>query len=179
LYLTIWIPFYKRQEFPISTSLMFCHYISCIYSYRLWKVLTVLLTVILSHIHISLMFCYYISCIYSNRLWNILTVLLTVILSHILISFMFCYYISYTQTFTHTHTHTHAHIYIYIYIYIYEKFTFEQHIQYMIFLHCYHGFSLGGLRKSTEMNCKWKSLNCADCCFVQQKYFYVIYPAVV
>jgi hypothetical protein len=24
----------------------------------------------------------------------------------------------------------------------------------MIFLHCYHGFRLGGLRKSTEMNCK-------------------------
>jgi len=38
---------------PYSYFLMFCYYISCIYSYRLWNVLTVLLTVILSHIHIS------------------------------------------------------------------------------------------------------------------------------
>jgi len=59
-----------------------------------WNVFTVLLTVILSHIHISLMFCHYISCIYSYRLWNVLTVLLTVILSHIHISLMFCHHIS-------------------------------------------------------------------------------------
>jgi len=58
---------------------MFCHYISCIYSYRLWNILTVLLTVILSYNHISLMFCHFISCIYGYWLWNVLTV----ILSHI------------------------------------------------------------------------------------------------
>ena len=75
-------------------SLMFCHYISCMYSYRLWNILTVLLTVILSHIPISFMFCYYISCIYSYRLWNLLTLLLTVILSHIHIPLMFFSYIS-------------------------------------------------------------------------------------
>jgi len=35
-----------------------------------------------------------------------------------------------------------------------EKFTGEQYILCMIFLHCYHYFRLGGLRKSTEINCK-------------------------
>ena len=52
-------------------------YIFSIYSYRLWNILTISLTAIISHIHISLMFCHYISCIYSHRLWNILTILLT------------------------------------------------------------------------------------------------------
>ena len=42
--------------------------LSCIYSYRLWNILTVLLTLILSHIHISLMFCHYISCKYTYKL---------------------------------------------------------------------------------------------------------------
>jgi hypothetical protein len=55
----------------IHISLLFCHYISCIYSYILWNVLTVLLTIILSHIHISPMFCYYISCIHTYKFWNI------------------------------------------------------------------------------------------------------------
>ena len=35
-----------------------------------------------------------------------------------------------------------------------EKLTAEQYILCMIFLHCNHYFRLGGLRKSTEMNCK-------------------------
>ena len=35
---------------------MFCHYISCVYSYKLWNVLTVL-TVILSHFHIFHILC--------------------------------------------------------------------------------------------------------------------------
>jgi hypothetical protein len=35
-----------------------------------------------------------------------------------------------------------------------EKLTAAQYILCMIFLHCYHDFHLGGLRKSTEMNCK-------------------------
>ena len=76
----------------IYISLMFCNYISCTYSYRLWNILTV----IFSRIHISLMFCHYISCIYSYRLWNILTV----IMSHINIS-------PYSVTsilYTHLHT---------------------------------------------------------------------------
>ena len=58
-----------RRIFPIL-----CYLLSCIYSYKTWNVLTVLLTVILSHIHISLMFCYYISCIYIYRLINVLIV---------------------------------------------------------------------------------------------------------
>jgi len=61
--------------------------------------LTALLNVILSHIHISLMFCHYISCIYSYRLWNLLTVLLNVILSYIQSSLIFCYYISCIYTY--------------------------------------------------------------------------------
>ena len=64
------------------------YYIFCIYSYRMWNVLTVLLTVILFYIHISYMFSYCTRCIYSYRLLNILTVLLNVILSYILISLM-------------------------------------------------------------------------------------------
>jgi hypothetical protein len=67
----------------IYISLMFCHYIFCIYSYRLWNIFTLLLNVTLSHIHISLMFCHYISCIYSYTLRNIFTLLLNLILSHI------------------------------------------------------------------------------------------------
>ena len=78
-----------RRIFPVL-----CYLLPCIYPYNIWNVLTVLLTVILSHIHVSLMFCHYISCIYSYRLWNVLTVLLTVILSHIHISLMFCHYMS-------------------------------------------------------------------------------------
>ena len=38
----------------------------------------------------------------------------------------------------------------------------------MIFLHCYHYFRLGGLRKSTEKNCK---MDVIEICFVQQKCF--------
>ena len=78
-----WIPEYSFIIFILIYILIFlvlCWYIHCIYSYKLWNILTLLLTVILSHIHISPMFCHYISCIYSYRLWNILTVLLTVIL---------------------------------------------------------------------------------------------------
>ena len=64
-----------------------------IFNYRLWRELNLLLTLILSNIHISLMFCYYMYCIHTYTLLKILTVLLTVILSHIHISLMFCYYI--------------------------------------------------------------------------------------
>jgi hypothetical protein len=38
------------------------------FNYKLCNILTVLLTVILSHIYISFMFCHCISCIYSYRL---------------------------------------------------------------------------------------------------------------
>ena len=81
---------FKCNTAHISIFPMFCHYKSCIYSYRLWNVLNVLLIVLLSHIHISLMFCCYISCIYSYRLWNIL---LTVILSYIYFFPMLYYYL--------------------------------------------------------------------------------------
>jgi len=77
----------------IHISLMFCHYMSCIYSYRLWNVLTVLLTVILPHIHISLMFCHYVSCIYSYKL-KCFDCVINCNLVHIHISLMFCHYVS-------------------------------------------------------------------------------------
>jgi hypothetical protein len=53
LLLCTWTPVYGFLTVILShihISLMFCHYISCIYSYRLWNILTV----ILFHIHISL-----------------------------------------------------------------------------------------------------------------------------
>jgi len=87
-----------------NMSLTFYYYISCIYTYKFWNVLTVLyklwnvLNVILSHIHISLMFCYYVSCIYTYILRNLLTVLLTVILPlWICFSYSVTIYPVYTQ----------------------------------------------------------------------------------
>ena len=35
-----------------------------------------------------------------------------------------------------------------------DKFIDEQNTVCMVLLHCYHDFRLGGLRKSTKMNCK-------------------------
>jgi len=99
------VPYSYYLHIIITNYIMFIH--TCKHTH--WNVLTVLLTVILSHIHIPLMFCHYISCIYSYRLWNVLTTLLTVILSHIHISHMFCHYISciYSYRFWNSYEYIH------------------------------------------------------------------------
>ena len=66
--------------------------LSCIYTYKIWNILNILLTAVLSHIYIFPMFCFYISCVYTYRLWNILIVFSNVILSYIYIFPMLCYY---------------------------------------------------------------------------------------
>jgi hypothetical protein len=49
----------------ILIFLVLCCCIYCIYCYKLWTILTLLLTIILPCNHISLIFCYYISYSYS------------------------------------------------------------------------------------------------------------------
>ena len=44
-----------------------------------------------------------------------------------------------------------------------DKFIDEQYTVCMVLLHCYHDSRLGGLRKSTKMNCKMKvKIICPD-----------------
>ena len=40
-----------------------------------------------------------------------------------------------------------------------EKLRVEQYCQCVIFLHCYHDFSLGGLRKFTQINCEMEIID--------------------
>ena len=49
----------------IHVSLIFCYYISCIYTNRLWNILRVLWNVILSNINILPIFYYHLPCIYE------------------------------------------------------------------------------------------------------------------
>ena len=44
-----------------------------------------------------------------------------------------------------------------------DTFIDEQYTVCMVLLHCYHDFRLGGLRKSTKMNCKMEvKIKCPD-----------------
>ncbi len=57
-----------------------------------------------------------------------------------------------------------------------DKFIDEQYTLCIVLLHYYHDFRLGGLRKSTKMNCKMEvKLNARNSKGVQQKTFYGIY----
>ena len=57
-----------------------------------------------------------------------------------------------------------------------DKFIDEQYTVCMVLLHCYHDSSLGGLRKSTKMNCKMEvKLNARASKVVQRKTFYGSY----
>ena len=73
--------------------------LSCIYTYKIWNILNILLTAVLPHIYIFLMFCYCLSCIYTYMLWNILTVFSNIILSYI---YIFPCYVTIIIIYTYT-----------------------------------------------------------------------------